>query len=91
MKVILSGASGLLGRHVLTALLARGDEVIALGRTRASHSGLIKVDLREWDAVALLPKDADCVVHLAALLPAPGIENTSHEWFDHNTLTTLCL
>lgn len=91
MKIILTGASGMLGRRVLTALKARGDEVIALGRTRASQSGLIEMDLRDWNAVTLLPTDTDCIVHLAALLPEPGVEHLPYEWYDHNTLPTLNL
>ena len=36
MRVLVSGASGLIGSQVCDALLARGDEVIGLSRDPAS-------------------------------------------------------
>jgi uncharacterized protein (TIGR01777 family) len=38
MQVTVTGASGLIGRHLVAALLRRGDDVIALGRDRERTS-----------------------------------------------------
>ncbi|ARP81410.1 hypothetical protein CAL12_11765 [Bordetella genomosp. 8] len=42
MKVLLTGASGFIGRHVLDLLVARGIEVVALGRRRPDGAGNIR-------------------------------------------------
>ena len=50
MKVIVAGANGLIGQHLLSKLRSRGDEVIALVRdTRGQHPWARDVKLVEWD------------------------------------------
>jgi uncharacterized protein (TIGR01777 family) len=70
MKVTVSGATGRVGRHLVAALKARGDEVTALSRDPDKASELLGVHAFAWnlkeDAV---PRPAlngcDAVVHLA--------------------------
>ncbi|KOV85005.1 SDR family oxidoreductase [Nocardia sp. NRRL S-836] len=57
MKILVTGGTGTLGRHVVGLLRARGAEVVVLSR----HSGLV-CDLLAGDVPAI---DADVVVHLA--------------------------
>lgn len=48
MKVLLTGANGFIGRHVLDALVERGVEVVTLGRSRPRNTegiGFIEADL----------------------------------------------
>lgn len=69
MKVLLTGASGFVGRHVLACLLSQGIEVVAVGRTRpAGYSGeFIAADLLQPAACADVVRAAKAshLVHLA--------------------------
>ncbi len=58
MRVLLTGATGFIGRALALALSRRRDEVIAVSRT-ASAGGVA------WDAVEAEVERADAVVHLA--------------------------
>ncbi len=73
MKVLVTGANGFLGRHVVAALLARGHAVRALVRPAASTEPLgwaptvevVRADLRAGVPESLF-HGVDVVVHLAA-------------------------
>lgn len=68
MRVLLTGASGYLGRHVLARLAAQGIEVVAIGR-RAPHAGVpfIAADLLDPAqlAEAVASAGATHLLHLA--------------------------
>lgn len=72
MRVLVTGAGGFLGRHVVARLLQRGHGVRALIRPASvapSWSGQVEVvraDLRVERELVLLLQDVDVVVHLAA-------------------------
>lgn len=75
MRIIVSGASGLIGSSLLPTLKAAGHEPIALVRREAGAGEL------RWDpAAGMLPADAlegaDAVVHLA------GAGIGDHRWTD---------
>ena len=76
MKVLISGANGFLGRHVVAAFLARGHEVRALVR-RSTDIGrlgweehraveVFRCDLRGNRNLLPAFEDVDVLVHLAA-------------------------
>jgi nucleoside-diphosphate-sugar epimerase len=73
VKVLVTGANGFLGRHVVAALLSRGHAVRALVRPAASVEQLgwpstvevAPADLRDGPLDSLFP-GVDVVVHLAA-------------------------
>ena len=69
MKVLVTGASSLLGGAVATALARRGDEVTTFQR-RASDTGLrdVRGDVRDRSALLDAARGHDAVVHLAALV-----------------------
>jgi uncharacterized protein (TIGR01777 family) len=70
MKVTVTGATGRIGSHLVAALKARGDDVIALSRDAERASEKLGVEALAWDPenetapmAALAGRDA--VVHLA--------------------------
>lgn len=81
MKVLVTGASGLLGGGVAMALAARGDDVTVLQR-RPSDLGLTEVlgDITDPLAVARAVRGCDAVVHLAAKV------NVTGQWADYHRI-----
>jgi uncharacterized protein (TIGR01777 family) len=70
MKVTVSGATGRVGRHLVAALKARGDEVLALSRDPDKAGEQLGVQAYAWDLKnEAVPRPAlagvDAVVHLA--------------------------
>ncbi len=74
MKVLVTGANGFLGVHVVSALLARGHQVRALIRPAANSDDLsargvtdiVRADLRSSRTLEQVFEDTDVLVHLAA-------------------------
>ncbi len=80
MRVVITGASGFIGRHAVTQLLARGHEVIAVGRDEARARQLAWFDQVRFiacDVHAAIERPGkafgqpDAVMHLAW----PGLPN----------------
>lgn len=75
-RVLVTGASGLLGRTVVTALVARGDEVTVLQR---GDSGLpvrqVRGDLGDLSALDDALTGVDRVIHCAAKVSINGPES----------------
>lgn len=78
MKVLVTGASGFVGRHVVTHLLERGHRVTALARDAGKAQGLVwfdRVEFLSGDVHADRLPDRlelpDAVIHLAW----PGLPN----------------
>ena len=93
MRVLVTGASGFVAPHLIAALTARGDEVVATARDAAripAGPGVspLALDLSSPLENAVLP-DADAVVHLAqANVPYP---ERALELYRVNTVSTLGL
>jgi len=72
MRITVSGATGLVGRHLVAKALARGDEVVARSRSTATARSLLgeEVELHEWrdpqhePAPPIALQGADAVIHL---------------------------
>jgi nucleoside-diphosphate-sugar epimerase len=74
VRVLVTGASGLLGSGVATALRDRGDDVTVLQRRSAALGGVREVlgDVADPDAVRAAVFGQDAVVHLAAKVSMTG-------------------
>ncbi|MGO4102782.1 NAD-dependent epimerase/dehydratase family protein [Leifsonia sp. YAF41] len=74
MKVLVTGASGLLGRAVATAMLAAGHEVRTFQRRPSGVLGASDAlgSVTDADAVARAVDGMDAVVHLAAKVSLAG-------------------
>lgn len=76
MKILVTGASGMLGGAVATALRDRGDDVRAFQRRPAGIPGVrdVRGSLAEPGDVARAVDGVDAVVHLAAKVSISGPE-----------------
>jgi len=75
VRVFVTGGSGLVGRHTILQLVARGDTVTALTRSPAAAATVASLgaapvhgDVADSAALARGARDADAVVHTAAIL-----------------------
>jgi len=78
MRVLITGGAGFIGSHLADALIARGDQVVALDNfstgstTNIKHITknleIIDGDIRNTDLINETTKDVDLVLHMAAAL-----------------------
>ena len=75
MRVLVTGAAGFIGHHLVRALLERNHEVMAMVRqntsnawTGAKHLSLVKCDLTDSHGIDLVHRGVDVVVHAAAAM-----------------------
>ncbi len=80
MNVLLTGATGIVGRRAVPLLVAAGHRVTAVGRTpekraalRAQGATPVDVDLFDRAAVARAAEGHDAVVNLATRIPATAV------------------
>ncbi len=69
MRVVVTGANGFVGRHLCTALLAHGHEVVRCVRACAPdepEGGVAVGELETFDGWAKVLREGDAVIHLAA-------------------------
>jgi nucleoside-diphosphate-sugar epimerase len=95
MKILLTGATGFIGRQVLTRLAARHD-VVALARERPpadlhGDASWVEQDLTQPLGEVPLPKHVDSVVHLAQSRSNREFPERAHDVFEVNTHATLRL
>ncbi len=73
VKVLVTGATGLLARTTAEILLARGDDVVCLQRGRSTLAAKqVSADIRDADAVQRAASGCDAIVHAAAKVGVVG-------------------
>jgi uncharacterized protein (TIGR01777 family) len=77
MKVLVTGATGLIGRRLVGALRERGDEVVAL--SRSSPNDLDGVETVVWDPSGGDPAPADALAGADAVVNLAG-EPVAQRW-----------
>jgi UDP-glucose 4-epimerase len=100
--IAVTGGTGLVGRHLVPLLCARGHRLRLLTRSREAHAWLaaqpevtlVDGDLCDEAALDRLVDDADAVLHMAYAEPgatAVGGRSATQAWFDTNLLGTVRL
>jgi nucleoside-diphosphate-sugar epimerase len=87
MRLLVTGATGVLGREVVPRLLERGDDVDAVVRRDADHRTLevdgvrtVRLDLFDPVAVREAVRHVDGVVHLATSIPPLARMHRGRAW-----------
>jgi nucleoside-diphosphate-sugar epimerase len=93
-KIGLTGATGMLGRHVRAALEKAGAKVVAVNRISASGSEVAGWDLADWRSSVELDalfSDVQAVVHVGAMVPRKSGLIDEGRMFDANVRACLNL
>ena len=90
MNILVTGAGGFLGQYIVEQLIARGDRVRGLGRSRAAALDtlgveMVQADLRDREATIAACRGVDVVFHVAGLA---GIWGPWSEFYGINTQGT---
>jgi UDP-glucose 4-epimerase len=94
MRVLVTGGAGFIGSHLADALIARGDQVVALDNFSTGSTANIKHitknfeiidgDIRNTDLINDTIKDVDLVFHMAAALGVNTILESTLESISTN-------
>lgn len=95
----MTGAAGFIGGHVHSALSTRGHEVIAVdlllesahGAIETAPAGVLRLDVRDADAVESVLHGVDVVCHQAAVVGAGIDANDAPAYASHNDYGTAVL
>jgi UDP-glucose 4-epimerase len=94
--IVVTGATGFVGRYLVDLLARRGQRILACGRNQRyaqffADLGVpfLPLDVTRAEEFERLPRsDVEAFVHLAALIPAAVQEITTDEFLKVNTLGT---
>jgi GDP-4-dehydro-6-deoxy-D-mannose reductase len=92
MRVLVTGASGFVGRHLVAALRRENADVIACGGPN-DGADYVKIDLRDVESLqsAVTTARPDVVFHLAAQSFVPAAMQAPSATYDVNVLGTVRL
>ncbi len=101
MKIFVTGATGVLGRPVVKALVEAEHQVQALSRSTRDEAllqglgaCLVEVDLFEVTALIQVLSGTDAILHLATKIPPTGQVGKRSSWLENDHLrrdATRCL
>ncbi len=94
--IIITGATGFVGRYLVDHLVRAGEKVVAAGRTRLYDSffsdmgvPFVELDVTKQENFKHLPTGpVDAFIHLAAVIPATVQDITSDIFLKVNTMGT---
>jgi UDP-glucose 4-epimerase len=89
MKVLVTGATGFIGKHLVQKLMEKEEEVLCVSRQTSRLPHTVYADLTKKKDLDRLPSDVDCIFHLAAYAPIPDTEDDPSLHLFNNTLATL--
>jgi nucleoside-diphosphate-sugar epimerase len=86
MRILIAGATGVLGRRMTRQLLERGHTVVGLARNEKAAQSIQNLggevvigNIYDVDSIAAQVKQADAVIHAATSIPAKISSNTA-DW-----------
>lgn len=88
MNILITGATGFVGRHLIPLLVEKGHQLICIVRNREKaiellgESGIVYVLSDELDNISIYKPE--CVIHLAAYLSSRDDEDTLHKLLESN-------
>lgn len=85
MKILVIGATGLIGRALCQSLTAVGHTTIALSRSPRKPAGLAVAEVHQWDYQSLLP--AAALPGVAAVVNLAGEPIVARRWSDEQKKT----
>src|SRR5690242_16608175 len=101
MKIFVTGATGVLGRPVVKALVEAEHQVQALSRSTRDEALLqrlgacpVEVDLFDVQALTHVLSSTDAILHLASKIPPTGKVGKRSFWLENDHLRrdgTRCL
>jgi dTDP-L-rhamnose 4-epimerase len=91
MRVLLTGAAGFIGRHIVFALAGAGHEVVCTDQCADADHSWAPVDLRDPAAVRRLLEGVDAVCHQAAKVGLGVGPDDLPEYASHNDVGTAVL
>ncbi|MGD1276256.1 MAG: NAD(P)-dependent oxidoreductase [Tepidisphaeraceae bacterium] len=94
--IVVTGATGFVGRYLVDYLVRAGEHVVAVGRTRKYDAffqelkvPFVPADVAQADAYQHLPQGPiEAFIHLAAVIPAAVKDTKSDIFLKTNTLGT---
>lgn len=87
MKIFIAGATGVLGRRLVSMLAERGHHVVGLARTpekaklvRSLGGTPVEANLFDQASLAVAADGAEVVIHAATAIPAPSSARSLSAW-----------